>query len=100
MLTFKLVGDSLDRLASDAGRRIVEVWDDALEVLAEILHRKFLSEIEGRQFHDRRAEVATHPTGKTRWVRRRQDDREPLDAIVLHAMGFDRGNSVHSYDGV
>jgi len=99
----KLIGDSLDRLeagAATAGRMLGEMWDETLDVLAEMVHRKFLSEIAGKQFHDRRAEVATHPTGKTRWVKKRQADREPLDAIVLHAMGFDRGNSVHSYDGV
>ena len=87
----KLIGDSLDRLAAGAataGRMLGEMWDEILDVLAEMVHRKFLSEIAGKQFHDRRAEVATHPTGKTRWVKKRQADREPLDAIVLHSKGI------------
>jgi hypothetical protein len=49
------------------------------------------------KFHDRREAVKKHRVGKKR---AKENKRAPLNTVVLHSMGFDRGNVLNAYDGV
>jgi hypothetical protein len=52
----------------------------------------------GIRFVDRRGAVRLHPVGRDRPKGTRDIAR--IDSIVLHQMGFSRGNDITAYDGV
>ena len=60
-----------------------------------------LVQLADMKFEDRREKVKKHPFGKERPVEHRRHPRSGIDAIVLHAMGFNRTrNRASKYDGI
>ncbi|HCB12339.1 MAG TPA: hypothetical protein DEP36_02025 [Gammaproteobacteria bacterium] len=59
-----------------------------------------LQQLAAIKFHDRREAVKKNSKGHAHHIKSHDKDRRNIDAIVLHSMSFDWGNSIPLYDRV